>query len=438
MGVQPGQDRGRRNRLDLDAGARRAAAREDDVLHLLDVDLRLAQHVQHLGQYADLISVPHDQDAGGLAAIGQVHTVFDLSGLQVTAEDAHDLVAHGFLGLHCACTDVMCAVDTGMLTDRVGEGLVATGRLLGEDIQPGAQVARLDGTEQRVLVDEAPAAGVDHQGTGAQRFQQAFIHQVLRLGHQGQVNGQRVGTTAGIQRGRSVLDSQVHGGLGGQLDAPGPDPHLHGERPLDHGPSDLATAEYGQRTTRQAPGLAVLLLAPAPGPQVSDIVRDAAVQVDQVADGQLGHRDGVLARAIGHVDAAGAGRVQIDGVDPGASSNHQGEAAPGLKVGGGHLGTADHQCIRVLAGEGPLQRLVLERGVRRDGAALVFQGVGHVFGELVSDEDTHVGLPVEWGGEDIVAAPRVPAGGVLLGQDAIGATDAAGHRRKRCLPARRA
>ena len=54
-----------RRAVEVDAGHGRVRPLEDDVLGLLHVEVRGAQPVEHVGQHARAVAMPHDQHVGG-------------------------------------------------------------------------------------------------------------------------------------------------------------------------------------------------------------------------------------------------------------------------------------------------------------------------------------------------------------------------------------
>ena len=82
------------------------------------------------------------------------------------------------------------------------------------------------------------------------------------------------------------------------------------------------------RWPRRPRGGGVAGLLPAAGAEIGGGVDEAAVERQDQAHGQLGDGDGVLARAVGDVDAARAGGRDVDGVDPGAGADDEVELRP--------------------------------------------------------------------------------------------------------------
>jgi hypothetical protein len=75
-----GQQVGGSGAGDVDGGDGRLAAREDPVLHVLDVEPGLAQQFQHPGQHADLVEVTHGEGGAAQTARCQVDAVARLAG----------------------------------------------------------------------------------------------------------------------------------------------------------------------------------------------------------------------------------------------------------------------------------------------------------------------------------------------------------------------
>ena len=90
-----------------------------------------------------------------------------------------------------------------------------------------------------------------------------------------------------------------------------------------HGLADRAEAEDAERAAGQSAGLAVFFLLPRAVAKIDRGIDDPPVGGDQHADGQFGHGGGVLAGAIGHVNAARAGRGDIDGIDARSGADDQ-------------------------------------------------------------------------------------------------------------------
>ena len=179
-------------------------------------------------------------------------------------------------------------------------------------------------------------------------------------------------------------------GVGVVGEPPGPDDEVAAERlrAARQLLGDGAEPEQPERRAVHAARLRVLLLVPAAGPQVRDVVRDPAVEGEDQAERELGHGDRVPARAVRDVDAAGRRGGDVDRVVPGARPDDEGEA-PGVHDRLGDLGRTDDQHLRPRLAERGRERGVLEARVVDNVAADGGEPVEARSFELVRDEDSH-------------------------------------------------
>ena len=141
---------------DVDGGDGRLAAREDPVLHVLDVEPGLAQQLQHPGQHADLVEVPHGEGGAAQTARCEVDAVARLAGRE-RVDDLHDPRGDGGLGLLGGGADVVGGHHPRVAGERGVPLGGARARLVGEHVEAGADVARIERREQRRLVDHVTA-----------------------------------------------------------------------------------------------------------------------------------------------------------------------------------------------------------------------------------------------------------------------------------------
>ena len=137
-----------------------------------------------------------------------------------------------------------------------------------------------------------------------------------------------------------------------------------------------------ERSPEQAARLRERLLVPAPRAQERDVVRDAAVEGDDEADRELGHRHGVLPGAVRDVDAAPRRRRDVDGVHARAGPDHERQGGGALEHGRGDLLRADDEGGRVERGGRQLLRRhvrpVVHREPERAEAVESFEREGRV------------------------------------------------------------
>ena len=122
--------------------------------------------------------------------------------------------------------------------------------------------------------------------------------------------------------------------------------------------------------------------------QREHVVGDLTVQRQNQSEGQFGHGDGVLARAVGDVDAAARSGRHIDGVIARPGAHYQLECAGG-EHGLRHFGAAHHQDVGAELLHVGHQRLVLEFGREANFASHGLQFVPAGLFELVGDQYAH-------------------------------------------------
>jgi hypothetical protein len=126
------------------------------------------------------------------------------------------------------------------------------------------------------------------------------------------------------------------------------------------------------------------------GPQLDHVVGDPPIEREDEPEGELGHGDRVLARAVRHVDPARRRGTNVNRVVTGAGPDDEGEVA-GVEHRRGYLRRAHDEHLRPTLGEGRAEGVILERGVEHDLAAGGGETVEARLLELIGDEDLHVG-----------------------------------------------
>ena len=115
------------------------------------------------------------------------------------------------------------------------------------------------------------------------------------------------------------------GALAQESRAPDHDFHAEGLRPSGNLLTDASKPEQAERAAKQPTCLGVRLLVPAAGAQVGHVVGNAPIERHEQAEGQLGHRNGVLPRAIGNVNAAPRRGRDVNRIDAGPRADDQRE-----------------------------------------------------------------------------------------------------------------
>ena len=297
-----------------------AASAPSKITFSVSWTLRLprAQVVEHVREHTRPVAVPHDQPVRGRRARRQVDDVRDLAGLRVDADDAHRLGGDRLLRLIGRRADVMRAVDVRQRRRSAARTTPAPpAGSSGKTSSADAEAARLHGVGQRRVVDELRPRGVDEERArpaGGSRiaaptkFRVSGVSARCRLstslcaGHllrrrQHRRRRDRAATPPAPPRRRARSAGSRRPPC--MPNAVGAARHLL---------ADAAEAEQAERAAVQPARLRVLLLVPAPGAQVGDVVGNAAVEREDQAERELRDGDRVPARAVRDVDAAPRGR----------------------------------------------------------------------------------------------------------------------------------
>src|SRR5262249_15317390 len=134
--------------------------------------------------------------------------------------------------------------------------------------------------------------------------------------------------------------------------------------------------------------LAVFRLVPAAGLEVCSVGGDAAVQRQQQREGQFGNGDGVLARAVGHVDAARRGRRHVNRVVARPCPDDEAQAARRQRRRG-HFRAATDENLRPCRADRRRQRGIVQLRVIDDVDTRPRYGVTPGLGESVRDQYLH-------------------------------------------------
>jgi hypothetical protein len=174
-----------------------------------------------------------------------------------------------------------------------------------------------------------------------------------------------------------------------------PDHDRHAERvsTFRHFLADVAVTEQAEGAAEHAAGPGIFLLVPASGAELGDVVGHAAIERQQQRERQLRDRDGVLAGAVRHVDAAFGCRRDVDGVVAGARSHDQRERT-GLEHRRGHCRAAHDQDIRGRFPYRLRQPIVFQVGLIDDVTAGSLEAVDAAFFEFVCNQDFHEAISV--------------------------------------------
>ena len=246
-------------------GAGRLRAGEDDVLHLLHVDVAAGG-----GRGRPRARRP-DPRAGPRGGRGRPHREVDavLHGALVVLLDDDDLA--DLLGrLLGGGADVVAPYTDGLSAMRKAVSLPPGSSA--KTSRP-ARSPRVSMADQGVLIDQLPAGRVDDEGAGREGLQQRPPDEVSGLGLQGEVDAQDVRALASVEGRRGVLDAQL-GGLGGREGSrPRPDVDAEGVRPRDDLSADAPDPQQGEGLAEEAVRLPELL-RPGVGPQGDDVVCD--------------------------------------------------------------------------------------------------------------------------------------------------------------------
>src|SRR5262249_44842253 len=151
-----------------------------------------------------------------------------------------------------ARADVVRSVHVRVVDDGVFELALGDRRLLREHVEPGAD-ALLARLEERGLIDNLAARGVDEVRARLHRREHARADALLGLGREREVHADGVGAGDARFGGRRRGDAERLG-LARLPDRPADDLHAEAVGALDDFLPDRAAAEYGERAAAEAAG----------------------------------------------------------------------------------------------------------------------------------------------------------------------------------------
>ncbi len=190
-----------------------------------------------------------------------------------------------------------------------------------EDVERRTRdVARFDRVGQRVLVDEFAAGGVDDPQARLALRQTGSAEEVPRLGRRRKVEADVVGDLAHAVEGEQLDAERGRDGLGDERVVRD---NIHAERAparRDFLP-DASEAAEAERLAPQL-GAGQLLLVPDPALHGRVGGRHRAGQRQHQRQRVFSDAHAVAAGGVHDEDAAGAGRGQIDVVDPGSGAGN--------------------------------------------------------------------------------------------------------------------
>ena len=193
-------------------------------------------------------------------------------------------------------------------------------RFRGENVKRGSgHLAGAQCLEQRPLVDQLAARGVDHTDAVPHLGECLLADGATGLVRQRQVEGQEVGRAVDVLGRLDPLGPELAKALLRNERVVGDDAESEPERPPRHLLPDPAETEHAERLALEldpavAPALPASLL------QRRVRLRNVARKRDQQADRVLGRGDDGRLRRVRDDDSAACGRLDVDVVDPHPSS----------------------------------------------------------------------------------------------------------------------
>ena len=186
---------------------------------------------------------------------------------------------------------------------------------LDEDVEGRAgDLARAQRREQRVLVEQLAAGGVDDPHAGPHRLERGGADGAARLRGQRQVQGEEVGGRVHVLRRLDPLGAELAEALGRDVRVVGDDAHPEPERAARDLLPDPAEAEDAERLAGELDA-AVRAALPAALLQRGVRLRDVARERDEEADRVLRGGDDRRLRRVRDDDPAPRRRVDVDVVD---------------------------------------------------------------------------------------------------------------------------
>jgi hypothetical protein len=114
-------------------------------------------------------------------------------------------------------------------------------------------------------------------------------------------------------------------------------------RSSEHLATDRTEPRDPDGAPMKARGFAVFALLPFSGAKLERRIGNPPVEGEEETHGELGHRGGVFARAVGDVDGTRTGRADVDGVHTRAGAHDEVQTRGGGDDLGGHSGRANDE-----------------------------------------------------------------------------------------------
>ena len=198
---------------------------------------------------------------------------------------------------------------------RIAQRRVGRQRLLGEHVERGAgEPARTQRCDERLLVDERAARGVDEQRAGPQQREPGRVDEAARRIRDRQVEADDVGGLERCIDRLGPLDPELGHALGRHVRVVGHDVHAERPRTRGHEPADAPEAEQRERLAVELDARVALALPLAVAQRAlgrANVARERQQQRERV----LGRRDDIGLRGVADDDAGRRRRVHVHVVD---------------------------------------------------------------------------------------------------------------------------
>ena len=319
---------------------------EDNVLQLLYVPAGCCEDLEAVGQHANFVQVSHlNLTHGCIVGHSSVHPV-ELVNLTFYIEfldDSDGLLTYCGFSLLSARTAVVSTVDARMLSDRVSEVVSLLHRWLAKvDICANPEVrARLELCKESLFINDITTCCVNQHAVFFHLTKEFSIDHILCLRSGWCVQAHNIGTCqklilAHISEAQLFIEACLLGSCADEHF------HLEGTGSLAHQLANVTETNQANCAAFDTSAIGEHTLVPMTAFKHIDSFRHTSVDRQDEAHRKLRDSVGILAWAIGHVDALCRAVCEVDCIVASACSDYKLQVLIGINDGLRHFGGANN------------------------------------------------------------------------------------------------
>src|SRR2546429_2304895 len=193
----------------------------------------------------------HHQTMRCRRALREVHNVRDLSGFFEGAHDTDSLSGDRFLCLISRGADMMRAINSRLIRDRIIELRDGRGWFDRENVKSRAQAFCMNSVKECLLIDSLAARSVDEVSAITHRGKEFWSNKQARVRFEREMNANDVGCARNLKRCFFSFDTQLFSFLCRKAAAPCNHPHAESPGAGNHLLSNLADPNQAQCSPKQ-------------------------------------------------------------------------------------------------------------------------------------------------------------------------------------------